>query len=143
MYVGVVWRSRPVQNHFELPCSPVCPESWLLHATEPRGLPLIHRPSESLRPPPSMAEHHCVVSSLTPECALGKPSLRRIKGRIHRSKSLDSIDLLDAHVSVAAVEPPLCYNACSRRPAAAGSHTHCGDGGRYRWGRFDFSTAKP
>ncbi|XP_068459782.1 tight junction protein ZO-1 isoform X8 [Clinocottus analis] len=27
----------------------------------------------------------------------GKPSLRRIKGRIHRSKSLDSIDLLDSH----------------------------------------------
>lgn len=29
----------------------------------------------------------------------GKPSLRRIKGRIHRSKSLDSIDLLDSNVS--------------------------------------------
>ncbi|KAJ3596397.1 hypothetical protein NHX12_002804 [Muraenolepis orangiensis] len=29
----------------------------------------------------------------------GKPSLRRIKGRMHRSKSLDSIDLLDANVS--------------------------------------------
>uniref|UniRef100_A0AAV2LN65 Uncharacterized protein n=1 Tax=Knipowitschia caucasica TaxID=637954 RepID=A0AAV2LN65_KNICA len=29
---------------------------------------------------------------------MGKPSLRRIKGRIHRSKSLDSIDLLDANV---------------------------------------------
>ncbi|KAL4660680.1 tight junction protein ZO-1-like isoform X2 [Arapaima gigas] len=27
----------------------------------------------------------------------GKPSLRRIKGRIHRSKSLDSIDLLDCN----------------------------------------------
>ncbi|TSM52320.1 Tight junction protein ZO-1 [Bagarius yarrelli] len=27
----------------------------------------------------------------------GKPSLRRIKGRIHRSKSLDSIDLLDSN----------------------------------------------
>ncbi|XP_056271772.1 tight junction protein ZO-1 isoform X6 [Pseudoliparis swirei] len=27
----------------------------------------------------------------------GKPSLRRIKGRIHRSKSLDSLDLLDSH----------------------------------------------
>lgn len=29
----------------------------------------------------------------------GKPSLRRIKGRIHRSKSLDSIDLMDSNVS--------------------------------------------
>ncbi|TNN87101.1 hypothetical protein EYF80_002856 [Liparis tanakae] len=28
----------------------------------------------------------------------GKPSLRRIKGRIHRSKSLDSLDLLDSHM---------------------------------------------
>ncbi|KAI9529608.1 hypothetical protein NQZ68_007846 [Dissostichus eleginoides] len=27
----------------------------------------------------------------------GKPSLRRIKGRIHRSKSLDSLDLLDSN----------------------------------------------
>ncbi|KAF4090922.1 hypothetical protein AMELA_G00031100 [Ameiurus melas] len=27
----------------------------------------------------------------------GKPSLRRIKGRVHRSKSLDSIDLLDCN----------------------------------------------
>ncbi|KPP78163.1 hypothetical protein Z043_102355, partial [Scleropages formosus] len=27
----------------------------------------------------------------------GKPSLRRIKGRIHRSKSLDSMDLLDCN----------------------------------------------
>ncbi|XP_072527224.1 tight junction protein 1 isoform X2 [Salminus brasiliensis] len=32
------------------------------------------------------------------ECSVqGKPSLRRIKGRIHRSKSLDSIDLLDSN----------------------------------------------
>uniref|UniRef100_A0AAV2L5G0 Uncharacterized protein n=1 Tax=Knipowitschia caucasica TaxID=637954 RepID=A0AAV2L5G0_KNICA len=28
----------------------------------------------------------------------GKPSLRRIKGRVHRSKSLDSIDLLDSNL---------------------------------------------
>ncbi|KAJ8343509.1 hypothetical protein SKAU_G00308380 [Synaphobranchus kaupii] len=27
----------------------------------------------------------------------GKPSLRRIKGRIHRSKSLDSVDLMDSN----------------------------------------------
>ncbi|XP_046715989.1 tight junction protein ZO-1 isoform X13 [Silurus meridionalis] len=31
------------------------------------------------------------------DSAHGKPSLRRIKGRIHRSKSLDSIDLLDSN----------------------------------------------
>ncbi|KAF4095282.1 hypothetical protein G5714_024360 [Onychostoma macrolepis] len=31
--------------------------------------------------------------------AHGKPSLRRIKGRIHCSKSLDSINLLDSNVS--------------------------------------------
>ncbi|KAK1887647.1 Uracil-DNA glycosylase [Dissostichus eleginoides] len=30
----------------------------------------------------------------------GKPSLRRIKGRIHRSKSLDSLDLLDSNSAV-------------------------------------------
>ncbi|KAJ8002563.1 hypothetical protein DPEC_G00160200 [Dallia pectoralis] len=29
-----------------------------------------------------------------------KPSLRRIKGRIHRSKSLDSIDLMDSNFSL-------------------------------------------
>lgn len=29
----------------------------------------------------------------------GKPSLRRIKGRIHRSKSLESVDLQDSNVS--------------------------------------------
>uniref|UniRef100_A0A673MQ29 Tight junction protein ZO-1-like n=1 Tax=Sinocyclocheilus rhinocerous TaxID=307959 RepID=A0A673MQ29_9TELE len=42
------------------------------------------------------------ASAATPPAAAasqGKPSLRRIKGRIHRSKSLDSIDLLDCNVS--------------------------------------------
>ncbi|KAA0724257.1 hypothetical protein E1301_Tti003527 [Triplophysa tibetana] len=38
--------------------------------------------------------------------AHGKPSLRRIKGRIHRSKSLDSIDLLDSNP----YSDPLCRN---------------------------------
>uniref|UniRef100_A0A673JZU3 Zona occludens protein 1 n=1 Tax=Sinocyclocheilus rhinocerous TaxID=307959 RepID=A0A673JZU3_9TELE len=40
------------------------------------------------------------ASAATPPAAAasqGKPSLRRIKGRIHRSKSLDSIDLLDCN----------------------------------------------
>ncbi|XP_051918957.1 tight junction protein ZO-1 isoform X4 [Hippocampus zosterae] len=37
------------------------------------------------------------TSTLSLPMSQGKPSLRRIKGRIHRSKSLDSIDLLDAN----------------------------------------------
>nr|XP_046244718.1 tight junction protein ZO-1 isoform X9 [Scatophagus argus] len=36
------------------------------------------------------------TSTLSLPMSQGKPSLRRIKGRIHRSKSLDSIDLLDS-----------------------------------------------
>uniref|UniRef100_A0A8C5CRG5 Tight junction protein 1a n=1 Tax=Gadus morhua TaxID=8049 RepID=A0A8C5CRG5_GADMO len=35
-------------------------------------------------------------STLSLPMSQGKPSLRRIKGRIHRSKSLDSMDLLDS-----------------------------------------------
>ncbi|CAL8356733.1 unnamed protein product [Lota lota] len=38
-----------------------------------------------------------ITASSSTSTLQGKPSLRRIKGRIHRSKSLDSIDLLDAH----------------------------------------------
>ncbi|XP_051234809.1 tight junction protein ZO-1 isoform X1 [Dicentrarchus labrax] len=37
------------------------------------------------------------ISTLSLPMSQGKPSLRRIKGRIHRSKSLDSIDLLDSN----------------------------------------------
>lgn len=40
------------------------------------------------------------TSTLSLPMSQGKPSLRRIKGRIHRSKSLDSIDLLDSNVSL-------------------------------------------
>lgn len=40
------------------------------------------------------------TSTLSLPISQGKPSLRRIKGRIHRSKSLDSIDLLDTNVSL-------------------------------------------
>ncbi|KAL1007168.1 hypothetical protein UPYG_G00082930 [Umbra pygmaea] len=39
------------------------------------------------------------TSTMSLPVSQGKPSLRRIKGRIHRSKSLDSIDLLDCNVS--------------------------------------------
>ncbi|KAK6294643.1 hypothetical protein J4Q44_G00354730 [Coregonus suidteri] len=39
------------------------------------------------------------TSTLSLPMSQGKPSLRRIKGRIHRSKSLDSIDLLDSNFS--------------------------------------------
>jgi len=40
-----------------------------------------------------------VTAASSASTGQGKPSLRRIKGRIHRSKSLDSIDLLDSNVS--------------------------------------------
>ncbi|XP_058638060.1 tight junction protein ZO-1 isoform X7 [Onychostoma macrolepis] len=51
-------------------------------------------------PPDSDAPAASAASAATPPAAAasqGKPSLRRIKGRIHRSKSLDSIDLLDCN----------------------------------------------
>lgn len=47
------------------------------------------------------------TSTLSLPMSQGKPSLRRIKGRMHRSKSLDSLDLLDSNVS-------LIYSAASR-----------------------------
>lgn len=40
------------------------------------------------------------TSTLSLPVSQGKPSLRRIKGRMHRSKSLDSLDLLDSNVSL-------------------------------------------
>ncbi|RXN04153.1 tight junction ZO-1-like isoform X4 [Labeo rohita] len=52
-------------------------------------------------PPDSDAPAASATSAATPPAAAasqGKPSLRRIKGRIHRSKSLDSIDLLDCNI---------------------------------------------
>ncbi|CAL8246788.1 unnamed protein product [Lota lota] len=39
-------------------------------------------------------------STLSLPMSQGKPSLRRIKGRIHRSKSLDSMDLLDSSAAM-------------------------------------------
>lgn len=48
-------------------------------------------------------------STLSLPVSQGKPSLRRIKGRIHRSKSLDSIDLLDSSVRPPSALPtPVC-----------------------------------
>ncbi|XP_019909403.2 tight junction protein ZO-1 isoform X5 [Esox lucius] len=47
------------------------------------------------------------TSTLSLPVTQGKPSLRRIKGRIHRSKSLDSIDLLDS--SGAAMEETVIW----------------------------------
>ncbi|KAK2853970.1 hypothetical protein Q5P01_006631 [Channa striata] len=49
------------------------------------------------------------TSTLSLPMSQGKPSLRRIKGRIHRSKSLDSIDLLDSN-------PPHCVALQSNIP---------------------------
>lgn len=48
-------------------------------------------------------------STLSLPMSQGKPSLRRIKGRIHRSKSLDSIDLLESSVRPSSdPTPPVC-----------------------------------
>ncbi|XP_037390166.1 tight junction protein ZO-1 isoform X3 [Pygocentrus nattereri] len=55
-------------------------------------------PKRQLWVPPS--SDAAATSSVAPPVVAvsqGKPSLRRIKGRIHRSKSLDSIDLLDCN----------------------------------------------
>ncbi|XP_013881787.1 tight junction protein ZO-1 [Austrofundulus limnaeus] len=47
------------------------------------------------------------TSTLSLPVSQGKPSLRRIKGRMHRSKSLDSLDLLDSNS--AAVEETVIW----------------------------------
>ncbi|KAM9754032.1 tight junction protein 1 isoform 5-T5 [Menidia menidia] len=67
-------------------------------------------PGEQPQCPPSLytnpvfdTRHHpsptagSVTAASSASTGQGKPSLRRIKGRIHRSKSLDSIDLLDSN----------------------------------------------
>nr|DBA31699.1 TPA: hypothetical protein GDO54_007490 [Pyxicephalus adspersus] len=56
----------------------------------------MQEPFEDYRVTPS-SENPNAASSSTSQ---GKPSLRRIKGRIHRSKSLDSVDLCEFNVSV-------------------------------------------
>ncbi|XP_056600964.1 tight junction protein ZO-1 isoform X8 [Triplophysa dalaica] len=48
-------------------------------------------------PPCSDAPAASVAAPPAATVSQGKPSLRRIKGRIHKSKSLDSIDLLDGN----------------------------------------------
>ncbi|XP_047666011.1 tight junction protein ZO-1 isoform X4 [Tachysurus fulvidraco] len=55
-------------------------------------------PKRQLWVPPS-SDAATSSSAVPPGAAAsqGKPSLRRIKGRVHRSKSLDSIDLLDGN----------------------------------------------
>ena len=51
--------------------------------------------SSSFRVTPSSENPNGATSSVSQ----GKPSLRRIKGRLHRSKSLDSIDFCELTVS--------------------------------------------
>ncbi|XP_057203249.1 tight junction protein ZO-1 isoform X4 [Triplophysa rosa] len=50
-------------------------------------------------PPCSDAPAASVAAPPAATVSQGKPSLRRIKGRIHKSKSLDSIDLLDGNTT--------------------------------------------
>ncbi|KAI1889543.1 hypothetical protein AGOR_G00163950 [Albula goreensis] len=54
-------------------------------------------PKRQLWVTPSSDASTAAASSVS--VSQGKPSLRRIKGRIHRSKSLDSIDLLDCNIT--------------------------------------------
>ncbi|KAK3510258.1 hypothetical protein QTP70_032418 [Hemibagrus guttatus] len=56
--------------------------------------------ARAARVPPS-SDAAASSSAVPPGVAVsqGKPSLRRIKGRVHRSKSLDSIDLLDCNAT--------------------------------------------
>ncbi|KAE8296173.1 hypothetical protein D5F01_LYC04927 [Larimichthys crocea] len=67
----------------------------------PAEQPLCHPPmytdpvfDSRIHPSPTAGSGTAASSESTNQ---GKPSLRRIKGRIHRSKSLDSIDLLDSN----------------------------------------------
>lgn len=57
---------------------------------------LFHSSPTRIHPSPTAGSITAASSASTVQ---GKPSLRRIKGRIHRSKSLDSMDLLDSNVS--------------------------------------------
>ncbi|GLD58848.1 tight junction protein ZO-1-like isoform X1 [Lates japonicus] len=51
-------------------------------------------PHNAIHPSPTAGS---ITAASSVSTIQGKPSLRRIKGRIHRSKSLDSIDLLDSN----------------------------------------------
>ncbi len=66
---------------------PSMPYDYVLMSLRCRMPPDSDAPDASAATPPATA------------ASQGKPSLRRIKGRIHKSKSLDSIDLLDCNVS--------------------------------------------
>ncbi|XP_051917373.1 tight junction protein ZO-1 isoform X6 [Hippocampus zosterae] len=73
----------------------------LVHANSPGAehlcsLPVYTDPvfDSRIHPSPTAGSVTAASSASTVQ---GKPSLRRIKGRIHRSKSLDSIDLLDSN----------------------------------------------
>ncbi|XP_055365762.1 tight junction protein ZO-1 isoform X4 [Betta splendens] len=76
-------------------------EGHSVHPNSPAETPLCSPPmytdpvfDSRIHPSPTAGSAAAASSAST---AQGKPSLRRIKGRIHRSKSLDSIDLLDSN----------------------------------------------
>ncbi|KAJ8417641.1 hypothetical protein AAFF_G00224840 [Aldrovandia affinis] len=75
-----------------------------------RPPPIYTDPVFDPRVTPSSDASTAAASSVS--VSQGKPSLRRIKGRIHRSKSLDSIDLLDSNWA------PLA--SCSRKYGETG-----------------------
>ncbi|XP_058854790.1 tight junction protein ZO-1 isoform X5 [Acipenser ruthenus] len=63
---------------------------------------VVQPPTPTVALPGPSSDHRVTPSSDTSNAGAssgsqGKPSLRRIKGRIHRSKSLDSIELLDSN----------------------------------------------
>ncbi|KAF0040980.1 hypothetical protein F2P81_006878 [Scophthalmus maximus] len=64
--------------------------NWASYAHPTRNQPQ----SDWIHPSPTAGS---VTAASSVSTIQGKPSLRRIKGRIHRSKSLDSIDLLDSN----------------------------------------------
>ncbi|XP_077451393.1 tight junction protein 1b isoform X3 [Stigmatopora argus] len=74
---------------------------------EKAGVPMLTNSSgrEPMCPPPVYPDPRIhpsptagsVTAASSASTVQGKPSLRRIKGRIHRSKSLDSIDLMDSN----------------------------------------------
>uniref|UniRef100_A0A8C9VHX4 Zona occludens protein 1 n=1 Tax=Scleropages formosus TaxID=113540 RepID=A0A8C9VHX4_SCLFO len=74
-YITVMQMAMGVTASNKDNCLPPKRRMWVDPVTDP--------------PPPA--------TSSTMNVSQGKPSLRRIKGRIHRSKSLDSIDLLDCN----------------------------------------------
>ncbi|XP_010729590.3 tight junction protein ZO-1 isoform X8 [Larimichthys crocea] len=80
-------------------CLPTKRQLWVTPQdgeTSPSGAPgCSDEPTGALGGAGAMAMP--ATSTLSLPMSQGKPSLRRIKGRIHRSKSLDSMDLLDSN----------------------------------------------